>query len=586
MIVQIGPAAGGQGPIDAKFHLTVVSNAKMDPRPLQNPHKQQSAPVRASLKQYGLKTRNKGVVAQAAGAIAYETPVGLDEVYPSVDLLKPLVSVQASRSAPGVTLQLGHVVTGFTDSDRNLSILQASDRTCFVPLNCSLTLSWDVVPASAKHWDMIILFKASEDDESIEDAGWHESIDDKAPTDSMRMILPPTLEFGVEYEFRWCLWSTDSVYGPVAARSQRFMVVPRAGIDASGEICIASRILSTNPESGAVILPRGENVRVEWKIHKLAGITEDARQRYLETGSNDFYDFVAAYKAEELSTNKYAYYWDAPDDPNANSLELDPYYLDGYVSEPGQVYVMRYIRESVAVAQSELFMLAPAVEAGPVPELRVAANLAQELQLDSGSPACAASWSGVSGSTNYDFISIYTAGSDPTSEYISYEYNALAMSTGKVSFDLKELGLANGSWQLAYVHNNKVVGQPSTLRVGDGVLLESGASTNKAVCQPKCTVFLAGDEMAQASLPLTTTELCVKFSQIPAPSSSDYVAVFPNGSSGSSDYVTYEYASGSATGQVTISVVGYLEQGETYELRYINGDSYKPVGECVTVQIT
>ena len=36
-------------------------------------------------------------------------------------------------------------------------------------------------------------------------------------------------------------------------------------------------------------------------------------------------------------------------------------------------------------------------------------------------------------------------------EYHSYEYNASAQGTGKVHFDLKELGLHNGSWQLAYI---------------------------------------------------------------------------------------------------------------------------------------
>ena len=285
---------------------------------------------------------------------------------------------------PGVSLAISHVVAGLGQDERSIALLRAPNGTCFVPLHSTVSVSWDFVPGDilalggehrGKHWgDVLLLMATDQPADDVDCAGgcsvW---LDRGMAQDSAEVSLPEELEFGVAYEFRYFSWRANSMHGDFTGfRSQPFRVLPRAGLDTDGWIAIVSEV-EEDLAAGVVRVAQGRDVRVEWDISDLAGITQASRDYFLENGTKNYEDFIAVYDADEPDVDNYAYYFDIPeaeeddddDDksvssstrPAPTSMNLEWYYLENYCAEPGIKYVLRYVREKVAVAQSLPFVV-------------------------------------------------------------------------------------------------------------------------------------------------------------------------------------------------------------------------------------
>lgn len=415
-----------------------------------------------------------GIELPCSGDIPYQLPTFLTAAmgYPSLDELVQSSMGLKPRTLPGISLTISHVVAGFQANDRNLRLLRAgsdANGRCFAPANSILMICWDFVAGDflgdqgrfVKGRDHLVLIKAAAEDDSV-DSVWSDDLAKSAARDSLEVTLPIEMEYGVEYEFRYMVWSASSTFGHFSgARSQPLMIVPRAGVDSDGWLSISSTHDVT--EDGVTCVATGSAVEVQWSIAELAGITDESRAYFREHGTKNFEDFIAVYDANETDTSKYAYYFDVPEaDTEAGCeaeqrLTLEPYYLEQSLSS-GATYVVRYIRERNCVAESERFTFGSGQGDGEqqpsapqcggdetAAEAKVEAKSAaagSSFRLTgSGTKGFTAHWTGVPEPTDSDFLAVCFEGDDPYYNNQTYEY-ATGAASGNVSFgSLEELGI-------------------------------------------------------------------------------------------------------------------------------------------------
>ena len=432
IIPEISPPKGGEGGLNAPYAMLLQASFPLAPRRLERPPKpavsasasagrfrlsaaseiarvkekreqQEKAKLqaKASLAAFGLRERARAMSAASAATSGISMPsdghipyallphLTPELGYPPGDSLRAASMGVKSRSTPGISIAVSHVVAGLGDEERSLALLRTSSGTCFVPLHSTVSVAWDFVPGEIpalgnhreKHWrDMLLLMSTDQPADDVDCAGGCSvQLDLKMPQDEIEVALPEELEFGVTYEFRYFAFNPRSVHGDFTGfRSQPFRVVPRAGVDTDGWIAIMSEA-EEDTTSGVLRVAQGVDVRVEWEISDLAGITQESREYFLENGTKNYEDFIAVYDINEPDVDNYAYYFDVPeaeededeDDgdgsgsdapprpprPAPTTMNLEWYYLENYCAEPGVTYVIRYIREKVAVAQSFPFVV-------------------------------------------------------------------------------------------------------------------------------------------------------------------------------------------------------------------------------------
>ena len=430
VVPEISPPAGGEGGLNAPFTMLVQASFPLTPRRLERPpdpvvtagptsgsagrfrlsasaeiarvkekraqHDEAKRKVKSALSAFGLRERAKAMSAATSAALGIALP-GDGHVpyallphltpelgYPPAEMLRPASIGLLGRVTPGVSLAVSHVVAGLGEDERSIALLRAPNGTCFVPLHSTVSVVWDFVPGDIlalggehreKHrGDMLLLMATDQTADDVDCAGGCSvSLDRGMAQDSAEVSLPEELEFGVAYEFRYFSWRANSVHGDFTGfRSQPFRVLPRAGLDTDGWIAIVSDV-EEDLDAGVVRVAQGRDVRVEWDISDLAGITQASRDYFLENGTKNYEDFIAVYDVNELDVDNYAYYFDVPDAEEEDddddesvsrsarapptSMNLEWYYLENYCAEPGIKYVLRYVREKVAVAQSLPFVV-------------------------------------------------------------------------------------------------------------------------------------------------------------------------------------------------------------------------------------
>jgi hypothetical protein len=244
-----------------------------------------------------------------------------------------------------------------------------------------VVLSWEVLPTRAKHREDVVLVRVGAEEGTVDTLLSH-SVRRYSAEDWCRVTLPPELELGVMYEFRWCTFSAESTYGPTTACSQRFRVVPRRGMqDHGGTISLSVLSVGTDTHGsesppardslGRLVVggDGGRGVEVAWSgVPAGAAVAAVAAAPSGDGDGEDGDDgasasacteccseFLGVFRPEDLRTHQYAYYWDPPGD-GSQRVTVSAYAIETQL-EPNAVYVFRFVRDKVIVAQSEPFVV-------------------------------------------------------------------------------------------------------------------------------------------------------------------------------------------------------------------------------------